>query len=394
MGIERKKPVSVLISYSVYLFAFSIPVSIFIGQIAAGLVIFVGLAAMLSRQESENIPLMWLILIPSFLILVLFSSLFAADFGDTIPQLGKIWVLLCFFPLVAFRSSYSGKRAVDFLILGAATASILALFRYFSGAVDRAAPFSGGYTTLAIFIAAAIPLAVWNFAVMKSSKRWVYLGLSLLMGCALILTKTRAGWLAALIGLFIIGFALYKKRAFIGLLLGILLFAAIPQTRGIVLDRFDLEKKGGVTSGRVLIYKSAVEPLSDLPVYGYGPGSFAKLVSPGVLERIGDTGIKSWHSTPLEILMESGPLALIFFTIIAFLPVRESFRKKRDFPAQKLFQTAVLGSFAALYLAGLTTNLTRDFMLLSLLVFLWSIPYTFRETILDISEEAGVKING
>ncbi|MEE9552773.1 MAG: O-antigen ligase family protein [candidate division Zixibacteria bacterium] len=291
--------------------------------------------------------------------------------------------MLCLFPMVGYRSRYSGKRTIDFLIYGTAVSSALALFRYFSGAVDRAAPFSGGYTTLAIFIAAVIPLAIWKCSEIKSSRKWIYTGLTILMAFALVFTKTRAGWLAALVGLLIIGFTLNKKRTLVALSLGIVLIAIIPNTRNIILERFEANKKGGVTSGRVLLYKSVAEPLSALPIFGYGPGSFTKLVSPNVLEKTGDTRIKSWHSTPLEILLESGSITLLIFMILAFLPVKESLRKRKYFPSQKLLQTAVLGSLTALYLAGLTTNLARDFMLLSLLALLWSIPYSIPDSFIE-----------
>ena len=372
-----------MFAVSVYLFAFTIPFSIFAGQIAAGLVLVVGLYVMISARGFARVSGWWLILLPSYLGLILISAFVSSYFHDSIPQLRKIWVMLCFIPLAGLSSRYSGKKLIDLLILGTAVASIFALFRYSTGVVGRAAPYSGGYTTIALFIAAVLPFTVYNFVSVKSSKKWAYFGIALLMAVALIFTKTRAGWLAALVGIVITGFAINKRRTLIGLLLGILLLAAIPKTRGIVIERFRSDKKGGITSGRAIIYESLNEPLSNLPFTGYGPGSFNRLVSDDILDRIGDTGVKSWHSTPIEILMESGPLTLLVFIMMAFLPLRELSRQARAAPVDKTRFIALIASITALYMAGLTTNIMRDFMLLSLLIVIWSIPVADRNRSLD-----------
>ena len=354
--------------------AFSIPFSIFIGQIAAGLVLLTGLFAMINSRGYDMIRSRWFILIPLFLLLTLISAALSGYFNASVPRLSKIWVMLCFFPLVAMSPWYSGKKAIDFLILGTTVASIFALYRYFSGITGRAAPFSGGYTTLAISIAGVLPFTIQNMVSTRATLKWIYICSGILMFSALFFTKTRAGWAAAVIGLLIIGFSINKKRTFIGLILGLAILAAMPTTRKIALDRFRDDRKGGVSSGRTVIYQAALVPLENLPFFGYGPGSFNRLVSNETLERIGDTGIKSWHSTPLEILLESGPLTLFIFMAMAFLPLRESMRQARLFPESRRDSYAAAASLTAIYLAGLTTNLIRDFMLLSLIIIIWSIP--------------------
>jgi len=358
---------------SVYLLALSIPITIVAAQIGAALLILAGVALLVSGRKSERLPLLMTVWVLIFLVLIILSSLFSSNPPEAFPQLKKSWVMLCLFPLLAFSGEYSRKTTIELFILGTTLASVLALFRYFTGAVDRAAPFSGGYTTLALFEAAALPLALWKYSQYRnSSKKWLYLVFGIMMVLGLIFTKTRAGWVAAFVGVMIMGLSLNRKRAMIGLLLSLVLLLAIPKVRGIVLERFKTEKKGGVTSGRLLLYAAATDPLSRLPLLGYGPGSFGRLVSPAVLEQIGDRNIKSWHSTPLEILMESGPLSLIAFLVAALIPVRQAWRDRKKIPGQKQFRTAVLGSLTAIYLAGLTTNLLRDFLIFSLLIFLWS----------------------
>lgn len=366
------KPES-LLAFSAYLLAVAAPVSIVPAQIAAGLVIVSGIVLVVSRSDGVGLPVWASILLPFFLVLVLLSSLFSSDFVSAVPQLKKSWVMICFFPMVAYSSAFSSKRLVDFSILGTVVASLLGLYRYIAGEVERAAPFSGGYTTMALFEAAMIPVALAFFAQGKSSRKWFYLAAIMVMAAGLFFSGTRAGWFAAAAGILIVGFHLNKKRTAIGLLSAIVLLAAIPQSRNRIIDRFKSDKEGGITSGRTSLYAASLEPISHLPFWGYGPGSFKKLVSEDLLKDIGDAGIKSWHSTALEVLIESGPLALILFLGLAAGPVLICWRNRARATGNGTFAMAILSSLAALYLAGLTTNLLRDFMLLSLLTIIWSV---------------------
>lgn len=360
-------------AFSVYLFTITAPISIVLVQIAAGLVIISGIVCMAAGSVKIRLPLWGSILLPSFLVLVLLSSLFSPDLVSAVPQLKKSWVMICIFPMVAFSWAFSSRRLLDLLILGTVVASLVGLFRFMTGAVERAAPFSGGYTTMALFEAAMIPMALAFFAEKRSLKRWFYISAGAIMGAGLLFSGTRAGWLAAAMGILIVGFYLDKKRTVIGLLIAIALLAAIPQSRGLIIERFKSDKEGGVTSGRASLYIASLGPISHLPFWGYGPGSFRQLVPESILEKIGDTGIKSWHSTPLEVLIESGPLALIVFLGLASGPLLVCWRNRAKARGNVTSDIAILSSLVALYLAGLTTNLLRDFMLLSLLTIIWSI---------------------
>lgn len=332
------------------------------------------------------------LVMPSFLGVVLLSSILSPDFSSAVSSLRKIWVLLCLIPLAAYSFTYSRRRLVDLLILGTSVASILGLYRYMSGAVERAAPLSGGYTTLALFEAAVIPLAIGFSAADRSFRRWLYIAAIPVMAAGLVFTGTRAGWIAAVVGIIIIGFFLNKRITLVALIGACLLLAAIPQSRNRIVDRFRSDKKGGITSGRTILYRVALEPISNVPFWGYGPGSFNRIVPDEVLERIGDRGIKSWHSTPLEILIESGPLAALLLVVFFVLPLLDfrqywSRRGSIDLPG-----IALLSSLVVLYIAGLTTNLLRDFMIISLLVTVWSMSFSRRPGDEVTGNKSGLKL--
>jgi hypothetical protein len=366
------------LAFSTYLLAFCAPFSIAAAQPAAGLVILSGFACLVSGLKADSIPIWVRLVMPSFLAVVLVSSILSPDFSSALPTLKKIWVLLCLVPLAAYSFAYSRARLANFLILGTSVASILGLYRYMAGAVERAAPFSGGYTTLALFEAAVIPVAIGASAADRSFRRWLYMAAVPVMAAGLLFTGTRAGWIAAVVGIIIIGFFLSKKLTLAALIGGCLLLAAIPQSRNRIVDRFKSDKKGGITSGRVILYQAALGPVSNLPFWGYGPGSFNRIVPDEVLDRTGDKGIRSWHSTPLEILIESGPLAAVLLIVFFSLPFSGFRRYRSERGTVDLDGIATLSSLVVLYLAGFTTNLMRDFMVLSLLVIVWSMSFSRR----------------
>lgn len=363
---------------STYLLAFCAPFSIAAAQAAAGLVILSGFACLVSGSKASSVPIWVKLVMPSFLAALFLSSILSPDFASALTSLKKIWVLLCLVPLAAYSSAYSKRRLTDFLILGTSVASILGLYRYMAGAVERAAPFSGGYTTLALFEAAVIPVAIGSSIGDRSFRRWLNMTAIPVMAAGLLFTGTRAGWISAVVGIIIIGFFLNKKLTVAVLIGGCLLLAAIPQSRNRIVDRFRSDKKGGITSGRAILYRAALEPMSNLPFWGYGPGSFNRIVPDEVLERIGDKGIRSWHSTPLEILIESGPLAVALLVVFFSFPLLGLRGHRSERGSVDLNGIVPLSSLVVLYLAGFTTNLMRDFMVLSLLVIVWSMSLSRR----------------
>jgi O-antigen ligase len=261
------------------------------------------------------------------------------------------------------------------LLWATVAASSIGAWRYIAGAVDRAAPFSGGYTTLALFDASAIPIAVAFIADSRAGHRWFNVAALVTMLAGLVMTETRAGWLAALAGVVVIGLAI-SKRVTAGVVLAALAIAlAVPQSRLSIFNRSEIEKKGGISSGRLELWSAAREPLTHLPFFGYGPGSFLRLIPKEALEATGDPGIQSWHATALDILIESGPMALLLIMGLAIVTLWESWRSYFRAVNGRLRSLALFSTLVALYLASLTTNLARDFMLSSLLVIVWSLSF-------------------
>lgn len=359
-----------LFAFAAYLLAFSLPVSIVSAQVAAGLVLLFGAWLLLGGAKRNRVRPLHATFLTVFLLIFVLSAILSPSFALAVPQLKKSWVLLCFFPLAAFLPNYSLRRALQLLIFGAGLASLIGIYRFFVEGLERAAPYSGGYTTMALFEAAALPCAIVFAAQNKRLLRFVNIVSITAMVAGLIASQTRAGWFAAVVAALIVGFSANKKVTSIALLTVLIVVFSIPQTRNLVLNRFETEKKGGITSGRTILWNDAAGRLGHLPFFGFGPGCFKRLVSPRLLDEIGDKGVASWHSTLLDILIESGPLAtlaLAALMVVSLIGSIEHYLKS----GRGLQSLAVFSSLLSIYLCALTTNLFRDFMLMGLLTVLW-----------------------
>lgn len=372
-----------------YLFVLSAPFSIALTQLFAAAVIVVGFWLLFTYAPRECISV-WAWLFPVlFMVIVLISVAASGHAAAAIPQMSKTWVLLCLFPALFFSRLLEPRKIIDFLFWGTVLASAIGLGRYAIGAVDRAAPFSGGYTTMALFEAAALPLALGEIVRYHGKTRRLYLAGAIIVGLGLIFSGTRAGWLAALVGLLLAGLGIGRKATLYAFLAAVIVIAVIPGTRRIVVHRLEKSARGDYTSGRSHLWQSAMEVIPGMPPWGYGPGSFHRLMPELRLKQIGDLKISSWHSTPLEILIESGPLALMAFLAAACYFLVEAWRRHIRNGRGTSGRIAMFAALISFYVAGMTTNIMRDFLLSSLLVILWVLPRLGEKGIFSESDVLG-----
>jgi O-antigen ligase len=371
------KPVRVF-AWSVYLLAFSAPLSIAAAQFFAAISLLLGHYLLVTDIRKEGPHPAQSVSILAFMTVLIISSMASGHFEAAIPQLKKSWVLFCFFPITVLGWSISDKRTWQFLVLGTTIASLIGIARCLLSGLDRASAFSGGYTTLALFEATVMPYAV-SRSFLKENRRWLYWIIIPILGVGLLLTETRAGWLAAIVGTLIVGFHISRKITLAVLAGAIILIFLIPSSRGIFFKRFETEKVGGITSGRAALWSYARAPISELPVFGYGPGSFERLAPDSLYERVGDWSVRSWHSTPLDILIELGPLGLISMMGAVAIPLMLVRRRFVD-RSRSTDSLVLIAALISLYIAGLTTNLFRDFMIMCLILILWSTAFKNRET--------------
>jgi len=358
--------------------AFVLPVSIAASQFAAGLVILLGIWLFVSRADAGGINRIAGFAIAAYLATLVISSLLSPDLIAAWRQLGKSWVLLCILPLSVFAAAYDSKRIFQLLVFGTSLASLIGIYRCLIEGAARAAPYSGGFTTLALFEAAALPFAVVYISREKGALRIWNLVCLIVITVGLIMSQTRAGWVGALIATMVIGVTMNWKVTVVCIASFLLLVLAIPQSRNLVMNRFVAGDAGAFTSGRNLLWRDALSRIPELPLFGHGPGSFKRVVKTEILDQIGDKGVASWHSSIFDPLIESGPMALLSLLIIMIISLYNSWiRYYRS--GRRLEYLAILSSLLALYLAGLSTNLFRDFMIMGLLAILWASVFDLQE---------------
>ncbi len=381
--MQDKSKSLLVFQFAVYALAVTAPLLRALTQALIISVLILGICLWIRRQKAQVLPRWESITLIIFLVLIIVSA-FVGGLNMSGQQMGKTLVLLALFPLIAYSANLSKRTIVELLLWATVIVSVLAVYNYFKDSLDRAAALSSGYTTLALFEAAMLPLGLVFFWQERGLNRWLYAGAIIIMALGLFLTQTRSGWLAALIGFVIVGYYLAKKAAVITLIAVLAIVAILPQTRFLIEKRIGNDKPGGFTSGRAVLWNYALTPLSHLPPMGYGPGSFTRLMPPEELKKTGDLSIRSWHSTPLEILLESGPLALLAFLIFMGFAIARSWRSYFRAQTRNPIYLGIFASLIVLYISSLTTNIFRDLMLTVCLTILLSLALKPIEIIDDI----------
>jgi len=232
---------------------------------------------------------------------------------------------------------------------------------------------------MALFEAVLIPIALGLWLSKINQRRYLYLIAIGVMALGLITSQTRAGWLGVVVALAML---LYRKHWEIVIqiiVLSIIAMVVIPGGPKFVMRKLTFGARTDITTGRNIIWSQGLSLIPDMPFTGYGPSSFKRLMPRELILKTGDLGISSWHSTPLEILLESGYLGLLSIVGIWIASIGSAWRRFKIQKDDKWLNLSILSGLVAIYLAGLTTNIMRDFMLSALSILLWAVIFVQRE---------------
>ncbi len=186
---------------------------------------------------------------------------------------------------------------------------------------------------------------------------WLLIAAIVVIASALVLTGSRGGVAAAVIGVialfasFGIARGTRAKFWFIALLPVLALGVAVVAFSGDhLLARFvDIEEN---TASRIAIQKLAVQQILERPWFGHGPGSFPSVFELARSPLFDDFNVsfQRVHNTYLEVALESGlpGLALLLIAVAGacLLCLRGVFRRRNAyvFPAIALAATALVGA--------------------------------------------------
>lgn len=268
-------------------------------------------------------------------MVVLWLVVFEAGFGRPGPYAAGNALRLAYLPLgilpalAVYRSS---ERLLDVAVVAAAIKGSLVLSALARGPVDLANRLTvidlGGHNIFGAFLVILVLLRASTWALAGRRPNWLVLGSLCVCVVCILLTFSRAAFLALVVGLgalsmqALLGQGRHRRSFGAAFLLAFAIFPFL--VTGPVKER--LTTLGtDVTSGRTDIWRHAWSGFADRPLNGNGFGSF-EIYSPSVvdltrpLEVGGNT--YSAHSVPLQILYEWGAVGLALAAWAAWLVAR------------------------------------------------------------------------
>lgn len=226
---------------------------------------------------------------------------------------------------------------------------------------------------LSAYLAMILPLTVYRLLTGKQ-RLWIGVLLGMQIAC-LILTYSRAGWLAALTGLAVFGlgwlWSTGRRRTSAvlggGLVIGLgglvvlSLLPPLPGTAPHPLQTLTslFRWKGATAQIRLLGWQASLDAIRERPLLGHGPATFRAVLEwylPPKLAPFGGAAALGGrpHNAYLEIAVESGLIGLsAYLGLISalLLPLLRSVTRA-DISDSRLFQAAALAALVANLLNG------------------------------------------
>jgi len=318
-------------SRGLFLFAFALPFMPNLGLLL--LAALVGISFGLSRLRQGRIALQSLPLEPAivlYLLIAVGATAASINLSGSLRDLAiYFFAFVLFFVLInQIESKKELKVFLNLLLLGAFFVSLYGIYQYLVGTplpagwVDveqnpairtRVYSVFGNPNVLANYLVLLIP---FSFALLLGTKKIAakisYFALAAMLCLTLLLTFSRGGWLGLLVGLLV--FALLKdRRMLILILIGLLAGAALLPD--VFLQRLSTIGSPRDTSNayRIRVWQESMGIVEDFPLTGVGLGheAFMRIYPLYMLDR--EKSPFHTHNSYLQILVETGIIGLIVF---------------------------------------------------------------------------------
>lgn len=204
------------------------------------------------------------------------------------------------------------KNALTVLIASLVIPALYAIVSVITGQVERGASFSGGYSMFAVHSAFVFVFTLTLLFIEERRKyQFLLLALLLLFFSAVLVTYTRAMWIAIVCSLMFVGCIGYRKYLLSAAIAVGVLIVSIPSLS----ERFSsLFAPMQHSSGRLELWSAAVELIPKHPFFGFGPETFNTII--GDKGRLPDQFVNSWHNEILQTQIESGFAATLLLVLI------------------------------------------------------------------------------
>jgi len=309
-----------------------------------------------------------------YLFIVLVSMLNSPDAAVSVKYLKK-FILCIFLYLAVFQCSKNEKYAkgiIFFMIACAVVCSIDGIFQYFNGfdwfssraimryphlGINRiTGPFhqSGVF---GIFLGFVLPLIISFFISFGGLLKRILLGLCILLLLTALFLTYAPGAVLGLIAACIVFSILFKRYLFLGILAVIIIagFAALPSS----LTEWPNGSFYTSITGRVSMWKTAVDIFMAHPLIGSGAGSFPvvynDLCVPGQPHCQG--GAPYAHNQYIQTLAETGILGFLLLYIFVFNKMIGACQSYKNHDLSVFKRTAIIG-----ILGSMTAFLVHGFL--------------------------------
>ncbi len=318
-------------SRGLFIFAFALPFMPNIGLLLlAGLV---GLSFALGRLRQGRLALQSLSLEPAvilYLLIAVGATAASINLSGSLRDLAiYFFAFVLFFVLInQIESKKELTRFLNFLLLGACFVALYGIYQYLVGTplppgwVDieqnpairtRVYSVFGNPNVLANYLVLLIPFPCALFlGTKKLAAKFSYFALTAMLCLTLLLTFSRGGWLGLLVGLLV--FALLKDRRMLILIL-IALLAGAAMLPEVFLQRLSTIGSPRDTSNayRFRVWQESLGIIEEFPLTGVGLGheAFMRIYPLFMLDR--EKSPFHTHNAYLQILVETGIIGLLVF---------------------------------------------------------------------------------
>jgi len=294
-------------------------------------------------------------------------------------------LLFLIIPIVftGFTRDRDIKIAMAALLLSASVSILYSFFcfffRYTPG--DRIAGFMGHYMTQAglLVLFSALALSIFLFA--REKIRFVWGGMFILAAVALVLTLTRSAWIGILVAGCVILF-LYKPKTLILIpVVAGLFFAFSPKhIRNRALTIF--KRRSYSNMERLEYIHAGIKIIKDYPLFGTGPDT-VDMVFQDPKYELSESAKRNvhLHNNFLQIAAERGIFAFIAWLTFVIWTLSSLIKRiKNKDPSVRPLTVGALAGFLALLAAGLFEYNFGDSEILTLLLFIITIPFAQEKT--------------
>jgi O-antigen ligase len=307
-----------LILYLFFAINLSYFISLFLLQLFVGIFFILWLIDY-TKEKLKTIDLFFILIILLGIIRII--SIFLSDYPNSSYQ-AFYKEALFYFGFFAFtfyirRFSEDDINSIFLsIIIGSIIFSIIGIYRFSIGDVDRAQTYTSGYMIFSTYLLAVFP---FSFLI-----KYKFIKKNEILYTSIIAALILSGIIASLgrtniaIGIIILLSALIFKKISIKqfILIGVISIAISFMVYKISESKTVEARINTITntSDRDVIYKGAFELITKKPFFGFGPRTF-KDVFPFSNELI-DKGVGNWHNDLLNIYMESGLFALLLYLLL------------------------------------------------------------------------------